>query len=149
MSQSKKLIKRPNSRAGKSATWKGVNNPLTVSDKDLRTKNNKLKKRLVELGWKVWDSYNAEYNGYTISFMKLRSDIPNSHLIFSWHWANQGGPYFWMAEMRGFYNYELGHKTMHPYGHFEIWHITEKDVEQLSVMEERIVGALLTQSPLK
>lgn len=149
MSQSKKFLKRPNSRAGKSATWKGVNNSNTVSDGELRKKNNKLKKELTKLGWKVWDGYNGEYDGYTISFKKYRSDNPDSHLIFSWHWASQGGPYFWMGEMNGFYNYEEGHKTMHPHGRFQIWNITERDVKQLSVIEDRITGALLTQTPLK
>jgi len=115
--------------------------------------NNQLAKFLTETGWTFHQGVNicdGFESYYSITFKKpVVHTTKHIHpfLHFSWHWTDEGGESFWVAEMYTFYNYTPEEKYLRPRAQFEVKDITNTHVHRIPGLAKGLVAAVESQKP--
>ena len=134
----------------KGPTWKKINGEECVPSELHRKDNEEIRKTLKEFGFTVWDHCNVWEEGYVITARKLIPEFSknrNPYMYFQWSWRDEGHEY-WCARMRGSFDYFPDDRYLHPWGAFEITDITKRNIQNVPIMEQRIISALTTQTVL-
>ncbi len=115
--------------------------------------NNKLAKFLKKHGWafrqgtNICDGFESYYS---LTFFK-RNPNESKHIhpniYFNWHWTDQGGETFWVADMYTFYNYTPDEKYMRPRAQFEIKDITNTHINRIPGITKGLIAATKSQKP--